>query len=113
MKNKNCPNCGAPYSTEVDKCPYCGTSYFDLSCIDFDASEPIYLKIKYKNMIITQCVKPVLNSIEVSSESTYINGGLGRKLTFLPNNREIRTQISFVGIPDKNNNLLTIVTEEE
>ena len=28
---RNCPNCGAPLEAEVNKCPYCGTSYFDFS----------------------------------------------------------------------------------
>lgn len=46
MKQTNCPNCGAPYDLELTKCPYCGTNYFDLSFIDFDVTEPFYIKIK-------------------------------------------------------------------
>ncbi len=29
-ENRNCPNCGAPYDLNLNKCAYCGTSYFDL-----------------------------------------------------------------------------------
>lgn len=36
MKKLNCPNCGAPFEIETHKCPYCGTSYFDMGCIDFE-----------------------------------------------------------------------------
>ena len=31
--NRNtCPNCGAPFE-ESNKCPFCGTIYYDFSCI--------------------------------------------------------------------------------
>ena len=42
-KNKNCPNCGAVINPDKDKCEYCGTSYYDLSCIPFN--EPFYLRL--------------------------------------------------------------------
>jgi len=32
-EKRNCPNCGAPYDVQLNKCPYCDTSYFDLSCL--------------------------------------------------------------------------------
>jgi len=37
MANRNCPNCAAPYDAALNKCPYCGTSYFDMSCIDINS----------------------------------------------------------------------------
>lgn len=43
MKNRNCPNCGAPIDVTNNKCEYCGTSYFDLSCIPLN--EPFFLTI--------------------------------------------------------------------
>lgn len=43
MEGRNCPNCGAPISPEKNKCEYCGTSYFDLSCIPLN--EPFFLRI--------------------------------------------------------------------
>ena len=33
---KNCINCGAPIEHNTTKCPYCNTSYFDFTNIDFD-----------------------------------------------------------------------------
>ena len=44
--DRNCPNCAAPYDVNLNKCPYCGTNYFDISCIDIDSFEPFYLKLK-------------------------------------------------------------------
>ena len=49
----NCPNCGGVIDSSQNKCSYCGTSYFDLSCIDVDNSKPVYLKIKIRNRVIT------------------------------------------------------------
>ena len=46
MKGRNCPNCGAVYEIGKNKCPYCGTSYYDMSAIDFTNGEPFYLKIR-------------------------------------------------------------------
>ena len=43
MKGRNCPNCGAPIDLEKNKCEYCGTSYFDLSCIPLN--EPFFLRV--------------------------------------------------------------------
>ena len=46
MTQRNCPNCGAPEDVELNKCPYCGTSYFDMSAIDMEMHEPFFLKIR-------------------------------------------------------------------
>ena len=58
MEGRNCPNCGAAINPEKNKCEYCGTSYFDLSCIPLN--ELFFLKInvgtREKPRIITQKV---------------------------------------------------------
>lgn len=43
----NCPNCGAPIETE--KCPYCGTVFWDFSAID--TKDINYLKIKHNGRV--------------------------------------------------------------
>ena len=60
MANRNCPNCGAPYDINLNKCPYCKTSYFDLTAIDIYNREPFYLKLKAGSMVFTSkvMVKP-------------------------------------------------------
>jgi hypothetical protein len=69
---KNCPNCGAPFDLGVDQCPYCGTIYFDMSCVDFTKTEPIFLKIRMvvngRKATITQRVRPQLNEIKMTCE---------------------------------------------
>ncbi len=39
----NCPNCGAPIVGE--RCEYCGTVFYDFSCIDVNS--PCWIKIRY------------------------------------------------------------------
>lgn len=43
----NCPNCGAPIS--ADRCPYCGTVFYDFSCIDTESVN--YIKIRHAGKI--------------------------------------------------------------
>jgi len=70
-ENRNCPNCGAPYDVKLNKCPYCGTSYFDLTCMQI-GYEPFYLKIKdpRRGIVVTQ--KCFLNSVDITLESSPI-----------------------------------------
>lgn len=51
---RNCPNCGAVYEPEKNKCSYCGTSYFDMTAINIPAREPFYLKVKVE----VGCIQP-------------------------------------------------------
>ena len=106
----NCPNCGAVINPEQHKCSYCGTSYFDMSAIDFEDGKPFYLKIKTKwkeqNVFITQLVKPSLNTMNFTVSSDYCCGGIGQQV-FYPyrNENYLTTDISFMGIPMADNSL--------
>lgn len=61
----NCPNCGAPISSE--KCPYCGTVFYDFTCINM--AEPTYIKIRHHGEII-MC-KAYLTSAEFKIEPIF------------------------------------------
>ena len=98
-KHKNCPNCGAPYDPLLDRCPYCGTAYFDLSTIDFDSREPFFLKVKVCGYTITQLVVP--NTAEFNSEAEFAEyrGGLGNAvLCSAKTNVRHLTNLGFVGV---------------
>ncbi len=47
MSQFNCPNCGAPISSDI--CPYCGTAFLDWSCIDERKAN--YIKVKFDGKI--------------------------------------------------------------
>ena len=114
MKNRNCPNCGAPYDIALNKCPYCGTSYYDMSALDFSTNEPFYLKIKTTingmPCYITQLVRPTADlSIELSSETVDYYDGYGSVMNSVVSSQSLTTNIAFqaVTLPGRNN-LLTL-----
>lgn len=115
---KNCPNCAAPYEAEKNKCPYCGTSYYDMSALNFVDREPFYLKIKSElngiPVYITQLVRPELNSMEITSIQTDVRTGVGNaKLYSMATSTSLTTSIAFMAIEDKNKRLCTIEIAQE
>lgn len=118
VSKRNCPNCAAPYDMNLNKCPYCGTSYYDLSTLDFTTYEPFYLKIKTKMngmpCYITQLVRPKADlSMELSTENVDACDYLGAIICSYPTNQSLTTNISFEAvISPTHKNLCTIEIEE-
>ena len=112
MKGRNCPNCGAPLDAEKNKCEYCGTSYFDLSCLQI-GDKPFYLKIKdpARGIIFTQ--KCYLKNVNVSIEShdTYVDSPLGCKAFAVCTSRDLTTNLSLEAITE-NDKLMTVIKED-
>lgn len=114
MHNRNCPNCGAPYDVCLNKCPYCGTSYYDLSALDLTTREPFYLKIKTEmngvSCYITQLVKPCVDmSIDFSSETVDVYDSLGSVICSYNRGHTMTTNISFEAVTSPTHkNLCTI-----
>ena len=113
---KNCPNCGAPYDPALNKCPYCETIYFDLSCLNLTSHEPIYLKLKQQirdhsgnlhDMVITQKCIPQLGDAEVRMEQdrTYCTNYFSQNLVSIRNDTVLTTNLSFRAVPDKHGEL--------
>lgn len=119
MKNNlNCPNCGHPILPEESKCPYCDTSYFDMSTIDLSKEKPFYLKFRTKNsdgenIVITQLVRPHFTEMTLSTDSVKYSGSksnpiLSRHIT----SQTLSTNLELVVIPDKNSSLMTVIVEK-
>ena len=115
MTQRNCPNCAAPYDIELNKCPYCGTSYYDLSALDFSAREPFYLKIKVdmngKPCYITQLVRPRTDNISMEFNSNIVEyrSGIGNMVTKVVRSNSLVTNLSFEAVvTDTHKNLYTI-----
>lgn len=114
MYKRNCPNCAAPYDVDYNKCPFCGTSYYDLSALDFTTREPFYLKIKTEMngmpCYITQLVRPRADmSIEISSDTDDAYNVFGERLCTFTRSRTMTTNISFEAVASPTHkNLCTI-----
>ena len=99
-ENRNCPNCGAPYDVELNKCPYCGTSYFDLSCLQID-SDPFYLKIRtIDGQILTQ--KCMLKNVGINIEPYYVyaTDHRGNAIASVVNNTAMTTTLELQNIAE-------------
>ena len=85
-----------------------------MSVVDFESGEPFYLKIRTnmngKQVYITQLVKPILKTIAMETDTVdcYANNA---KITSYISNKSLTTNISFIGIPDQNGNLMTMTLE--
>ena len=119
MANRNCPNCSAPYDVTLSKCPYCGTSYFDMSAIDIGDCQPFYLKLKYYNTIITSKViaLPSIN-INMKRDFTSICDYSGRVLYKYPNSSSMDIDVTFrsvgeIGKPDEPLATIERIEEDE
>ncbi len=120
MKQTNCPNCGAPYDVELNKCPYCGTNYFDLSFIDFDTVEPFYIKIKKtlkdKNReypgILTIRVLPEIMETQIEQEKCYATGFGNTKLASFTRTSNVFLNLGFKSVPDKKGEIMKLEVKE-
>lgn len=101
-----CPNCNALYDSKRKACPNCKTQFVDLTKIDFDSEEPIFIKAKAKlengnDAIITQKVIPHIGKVVMNSKD----------VDCLLNNESVEikcsTQIIFTSVVDDKNNVKT------
>lgn len=97
MEKQNCPNCGAIISEE--KCPYCGTMFYDFSAIDFD--KPCFIKFKKDGKIMRLCVR--LKGLKYSMEPDIVTLYAGNQSIYQynrPVNRELN--LNFTVVPHTN-----------
>lgn len=99
---RNCINCGAPLESEVNKCPYCNTSYFDISAVDLNDDDPVYIKLKINGTVITTLarVSPDV-SITCYSDSVDITGRNGCVINRIRTNSHAEINLTLQCVPDK------------
>lgn len=79
MSKTNCINCGAAKDTSEIKCPFCGTTYLDMTSIDFASGDPVVCQFILPGcgdgrMIMSMLAVPQLNEISVEHEYTSFYG---------------------------------------
>ena len=117
MQERNCINCGAPIELKVDKCPYCGTSYFDICNLILDGCTPIALRFKTniqgKDAVLTALVVGTGNvSLNSSYDHADVYGGgayMGSYLTSM----QTDINLEFRVIPNSKKQLITIEMQDK
>ena len=102
----NCVNCGAAIDIDEQKCPFCGTSYFDLTDIDFTASDPVALRLKIpycgSKALVTMLARPRLEEFAVNTDYVYAVGKAGERLASIPISQSVNVGVSFDAVAKPN-----------
>ena len=85
MSKTNCINCGAAKDTSEIKCPFCGTTYLDLTAIDFASDDPVVCQFVLPNnirlgdsdgrVIMSMLDVPKLENISMTANTVDVYGG--------------------------------------
>lgn len=123
MSKTNCINCGAAKDTEDIKCPFCGTTYLDMTAIDFASGDPVACQFVLPTnarlgdsegrVIMSMLAVPQLEEISQTANRVDIYGGSGRISTFV-DNYDVNVGVSFKPLIAKyrGNTLITLRVEE-
>lgn len=122
MSKTNCINCGAAKDTSEIKCPFCGTTYLDLTSIDFSSDDPVVCQFVLPDsfhrgisgkMVMSMVAVPRLESIEQKVETVDAFNGYGTKLVSAVNNCDISMGVSFLPVArGVNKTLFTLEVKE-
>lgn len=116
-KYRNCINCGAPIDTEVNKCPYCGTSYLDICGLKLDGRTPIVLKFSaefhgHKAIISTLVTAESSCSLTTTYDTIDAYGSNNQLKARFSSSQSTDLELHFRTIPDAKGRILTIEAED-
>lgn len=103
MSKTNCINCGAAKEWDAVKCPFCGTSYFDFTSIDFTKQEPVACQFAVPVMrdgktykgIMTMLAKPSFCRMDFEDEIAQAVGRYGDPLFQITQSRSMNSCVEF------------------
>ena len=104
MSKTNCVNCGAAKDTSEIKCPFCGTTYLDLTAIDFASGDPV----------VCEFVLPTSVRLGDSEGRVVMSSGFDRMYSFI-DSYDVNVGVSFRPIitQHRGNTLFTLRALEE
>lgn len=111
MKKFNCPNCGAPITTDV--CKYCGTVFLDFAAIQ--ANKPSYIKFKVDNDGVSYiCLtKLTVDNLEFKISSDTVDAmDYKNRLLAMVNNRILEVNLHGYATSNEGEPLMTVIKEE-
>lgn len=124
MSKTNCINCGAAKDTSELKCPFCGTTYLDLTAIDFSSNDPVVCQFvlphevrlsghERQRVVMSMLAIPRLECISQEASAVDAYSGNTRLCSFI-DSYELNVGVSFrpVSRPD-DKTLFTLEAKEE
>jgi len=122
MSKTNCINCGAAKDTNEIKCPFCGTTYLDLTAIDFSSDDPVVcqfvlpdnIRIGNSNAkaVMSMLAKPCLEDMSMEKNTTTIYGGWGNPVATFTTDCNLNIGVSFKPIEQKDKSLFRLTALE-
>lgn len=123
MSKTNCINCGAAKDTNEIKCPFCGTTYLDLTAIDFSSDDPVVcqfvlpdnIRIGNSNAkaVMSMLARPCLEDMSMEANTTNIYGGWdSNPIAIVTNGYDVNIGVSFKPIEGKDKSLFTLTALE-
>ena len=117
MSKTNCVNCGAAKDTSEIRCPFCGTTYLDMTGIDFASGDPVVCQFVLPNnvhfgdsdnrVIMSMLAVPRLEEISMQANTTTVYGGTGYyPLASFTDSYDINIGVSFVPVSGPNSKTL-------
>lgn len=114
MSKTNCVNCGAAKDTSEIKCPFCGTTYLDLTAIDFASGEPCVCQfvMPYTNerVVLSMLALPRLEEFSVTTDTMDITSFEDTKKYYVAASPSVNFAVSFTPLA-RNNRLFSMRTE--
>lgn len=112
MSKTNCINCGAAIDTNEIKCPFCGTTYLDLTAIDFSSDDPVvcnFVRPHEKDKIMLSMIaRPHLEEISRTENKVNVYGFGGIRLSEFTSSVDMNIGISFKPIAKPNGGLYSL-----
>ena len=117
MSKTNCINCGAAKDTSEIKCPFCGTTYLDMTAIDFSSGDPVVCQFVLPNnirlgdsdgrVIMSMLAVPKLEDISMTANTVDVYGGNSPyPLTRFTQSWDMNVGVSFMPVVSKNSKTL-------
>lgn len=123
MSKTNCVNCGAAKDIDEIKCPFCGTTYLDLTAIDFASGDPVVCEfvLPYNGriggsdgrVIMSMLAVPQIEEISQTAKTIDITGYGGKRLSSLTTGYDMNVGVSFRPIERRDKSVITLCVEED
>jgi len=98
MSMTNCVNCGSAKDVDAKVCPFCGTSYFDLTDIDLDQRHPCVVRFKFQDKIFQMKAFVGLAEFHFRPDYMDIRSSDGMTIKHLLMRNNISANIEFISV---------------